>query len=123
MNKPEKVSWLKYYSAEPLLERADIIHTALEKTWIRLKGGWYCEYCHKVHCRRVYKYKLHFSTNGEVYTADIGTLRDISEEPGRFVCSLGRDVALTKAWKPDCITAGDKLMTSLEQLGNVLKGR
>lgn len=122
MKKPEKVGWLTYYVGWPIRDFIDCLVETIEKAWIKLKGGWYCEYCHKIHGRRVYKYKLHFNTNGEVYTDDVGTLRDISDEPGRFACSLGCDAARDKAWKPDCITAGDKLLTSLERLGNVLKG-
>lgn len=123
MKGPEKVSWLRYYIIQPVEDFFNIIGDTLATTWIKLKGGWYCDYCGKMHCRRVYKYKLLFYNDGHVETANIaGTLRDISDESGKFVCSLGRDAVLNEGWKPSSITIGDKLQSGLELAVRAFRG-
>lgn len=119
MKGPERVSWLKYYIAQPIKVIADALGECVATAWIKLKGGWYCEYCHKVHNRRVYKYN---GLDANLGTA-AGTLRDISNEPGRFVCSLGRDAALNEGWKPKNITLGDKVLSDLMTVGKVFNSR
>lgn len=109
MNRPERVSWLKYYIAQPIKDIADALGECVATAWIKLKGGWYCEYCHKVHSRRIYKYNC---LDAHLDLA-AGSLRDISDEPGRFVCSLGRDAALNEGWKPQNIAIGDKIISDL----------
>lgn len=123
MKKPEKVSWLTYYVGWPIRDFINTLSEAVEKARIKFMGGWYCEYCHKVHGRRVYKYKLIFSNNGDdVATSDTYTLMDISNEPGKFVCSLGRDAVLNEDWKPTPPALGDMLQSAFNQIGEALKG-
>ena len=109
MKRPERVSWLKYYIAQPIKSICDALGEHISALWIKLKGGWYCEYCHKVHSRRIYKYNC---LDAHLDLA-AGTLRDISDEPGRFVCSLGRDAVLNEGWKPQNIAIGDKIISDL----------
>lgn len=109
MNGPERVSWLKYYIAQPIKSICNALGECVATAWIKLKGGWYCEYCYKVHSRRIYKYNC---LDAHLDTA-AGSLRDISDEPGRFVCSLGRDAALNEGWKPQNIAIGDKIISDL----------
>lgn len=109
MKGPERVRWLKYYIAKPIESICNALGECIATTWIKLKGGWYCEYCCKVHNRRVYKYNC---LDANLGTAT-GSLRDISDEPGRFVCSLGRDAALHEGWKPQSIMLEDKLFSDM----------
>ena len=109
MKGPKRVSWLRYYIAQPIKGICDALGECVATTWIKLKGGWYCGYCHKVHNRRVYKYNC-LDVNLDTAT---GTLRDISDEPGRFVCSLGRDAALHEGWKLQNTTVGDKILSGI----------
>ena len=109
MKGPEKVSWLEYYIVQPIESIYDALGECISTAWIKLKGGWYCEYCGKIHSRRVYKYK-YLDVNLDTAT---GSLRDISDEPGRFVCSLGRDAALHEGWKPQSITLEDKTFSGI----------
>lgn len=119
MNGPERVSWLKYYIARPIKGIADTLGGCVATAWIKLKGGWYCEYCGKVHNRRVYKYNC-LDANLDTAT---GTLRDISDEHGRFVCSLGRDAALHEGWKPQSITLGDKILSDFMAVRSAFNNR
>lgn len=101
MKGPEKVSWLKYYIAQPIESICNALGECISTVWIKLKGGWYCEYCHKIHGRRVYKYKLMFLSSGkDVAVSDKYELIDISDRPDKYVCSLGRDAVLNEGWKP-----------------------
>lgn len=123
MKKPQKVRWLTYYVGWPIRDFIDILVETAEKTWIRLKGGWYCEYCNKIHGRRVYKYKLMFLSSGkDVAVSDKYELMDISDRPDKYVCSLGRDAVLNEGWRPTNITLGDKLHSALSQIGEAFKG-
>ena len=119
MNGPKKVSWLKYYIAQPIAKIYSALGEHLYTIWIKLTGGWYCEYCGKVHSRRVYKYNC-LDTNLDTAT---GSLRDISNEPGRFVCSLGRDAVLNEDWKPLNIMIGDKIIYSIKTAWEALNNR
>ena len=110
MNRPEKVSWLKYYIAQPIKGLCEALNERISTLRIKLKGGWYCEYCGKIHNRRIYKYNC-LDANLDTVT---GTLRDISDEPGRFVCSLGRDAVFNEDWKPQNIMIGDKIIYSIK---------
>lgn len=106
----KRVSWPKYYIAQPISNICSALGECVATTWIKLKGGWYCEYCGKVHSRRVYKYNC-LDTNLSTAT---GSLRDISDEPGRFVCSLGRDAVLNEDWEPLNIMIGDKIIYNIK---------
>lgn len=119
MKGPERVSWLRYYIAQPIISICNALGERASTAWIKLKGGWYCEYCGKVHNRRVCKYNC-LDTNLDTAT---GTLRDISDEPGIFVCSLGRDAALHEGWKPKNITLGDKILFDLMTVGRASNSR
>lgn len=109
MKGPKRVSWLRYYIAQPIISICNALGERVSSMRIKLIGGWYCEYCGKVHSRRVYKYNC-LNTNLDTAT---GTLRNISDEPGRFVCSLGRDAALNEDWKPQNVTFGDKVLSDI----------
>lgn len=123
MKGPEKVRWLKYYIAQPVEGLFSRLDETISTAWIKLKGGWYCEYCGKIHCRRAYKYKLVFYDDDSVGISNTaGTLRDTSDESGRFVCSLGRDAVLNEGWKPQSITLGDKIQSSFELAGKAFGG-
>lgn len=123
MKKPQKVRWLTYYVVWPIRDFIDILVEIIEKAWIRLKGGWYCEYCHKIHGRRVYKYKLMFLSSGkDIAVSDKYELIDISDRPDKYVCSLGRDAVLNEGWKPTHITLGDKLHSAFSQISEAFKG-
>lgn len=119
MKGPERVSWLRYYIAQPIISICNALGERLSTLWIKLTGGWYCEYCCKVHNRRVYKYNC-LDTNLSTAT---GSLRDISDEPGRFVCSLGRDAVLHEDWKPLNIMIGDKIIYSIKTAWEALNNR
>ena len=119
MKGPEKVSWLEYYIVQPIESIYDALGECVSTAWIKLKGGWYCEYCGKIHSRRVYKYK-YLGTNFGTAT---GSLRDISDEPGRFVCSLGRDAVLNEDWKPLNIMIGDKIIYNIKTAWEAFNNR
>ena len=123
MNGPEKVSWLKYYIAQPIESICNALGDLLSTLWIKMKGGWYCEYCHKVHCRRVYKYKILYKPSLGGTNVDVsnnGTLRDIADEPHKYVCSLGRDAIMNNTWTPQP-TCGDKIQSAFDQIGSIFK--
>ena len=107
--RPESRSWFTYYMLDPIMDICNSVRDLLSTLWIKMKGGWYCEYCGKIHNRRIYKYNC-LDANLDTAT---GTLRDISDEPGRFVCSLGRDAALHEDWKPQNVTLGDQILSDL----------
>lgn len=100
----------------------DSIKEGLAILTIKLRGGWYCEYCHKIHGRRVYKYKLMFLSGKDVTVSDKYELIDISDRPDKYVCSLGRGAVLNEGWKPTNITLGDKLHSAFSQIGEAFKG-
>ena len=111
--RPESRCWFAYYIFDPIRDLCYSFVDLLSTLWIKIKGGWYCEYCGKVHSRRVYKYNC---LDANLGTAT-GSLRDISDEPGRFVCSLGRDAALHEGWKPQNVTLGDQILSDLMAVG------
>ena len=119
MKGPERVSWLRYYIARPIISICNALGERMSTLWIKLTGGWYCEYCGKVHSRRVYKYNC-LDTN---LSTTAGSLRDISDEPGRFVCSLGRDAVLNEDWKPLNIMIGDKIIYNIKTAWEALNNR
>ena len=119
MNGPEKVSWLRYYIAQPISNICSALDERVSTLWIKMKGGWYCEYCGKVHSRRVYKYNC-LDTN---LSTAAGSLRDISDEPGRFVCSLGRDAVLNEDWEPLNIMIGDKIIYNIKTAWEAFNNR
>ena len=119
MKGPERVSWLRYYIAQPIAKIYSALGERLYTIWIKLTGGWYCEYCGKVHSRRVYKYNC-LDTNLDTAA---GSLRDISDEPGRFVCSLGRDAVLNEDWKPLNIMIGDKIIYNIKTAWEAFNNR
>ena len=119
MKGPDRVSWLKYYIAQPIKSICDALGECISTVWIKLNGGWYCEYCGKIHNRRVYKYNC----LDDNLDTTAGSLRDISDEPGRFVCSLGRDAALHEGWKPINITLGGKILSDLMTVRRTLNSR
>ena len=108
--RPESRCWFAYYIFDPIRDMCYSFGDLLSTLWIKMKGGWYCEYCGKVHNRRVYKYNC-LDTNLATAT---GSLRDISDEPGRFVCSLGRDAVLHEDWEPLNIMIGDKIIYDIK---------
>ena len=117
--RPESRCWFAYYIFDPIRDMCYSFGDLLSTLWIKIKGGWYCEYCHKVHCRRVYKYNC-LDTNLDTAA---GSLRDISDEPGRFVCSLGRDAVLNEDWKPLSIMIGDKIIYNIKTAWEALNNR
>ena len=117
--RPESRCWFAYYIFDPIRDLCYSFGDLLSTLWIKMKGGWYCEYCGKIHNRRVYKYNC---LDANLDTA-AGSLRDISDEPGRFVCSLGRDAALHEDWKPKNITLGDKILSDLMTVRRTLNSR
>lgn len=100
---PESRCWFTYYILDPIVDMCNSVRDLLSTLLIKMKGGWYCEYCHKVHCRRVYKYKILYKSNlgnTKVDVSSNGTLRDIADESHRYVCSLGRDDITNGTWTP-----------------------
>lgn len=121
--KPEAKSWIRYYIFGPILDVAGALCDKVATLWIKMKGGWYCEYCHKIHCRRVYKYKLSFSPapgNSKASISTYGTLRNVSDEPHKYVCSLGRDAIMNNTWAPQP-TFGDKIQSVFDSVGSIFK--
>lgn len=123
MKKPEKVSWLTYYVGWPIRDFINTLSEAVETARIKFMGGWYCEYCHKVHGRRVYRYKLLFlNSNKDVTVSDKHELIGGSDTSDRYVCSLGRDAILNEDWKPTPPALGAMLQSALNQIGEAFKG-
>lgn len=123
MKKSEKVGWLTYYVGWPIRDFINTLSEAVETARIKFMGGWYCEYCHKVHGRRVYRYKLLFTnSNKEVTVSDKPELIGGSDTPDRYVCSLGRDAVLNEDWKPTPPALGAMLQSALNQIGEAFKG-
>lgn len=121
--RPEARCWFAYYIFDPIRDLCSSVIDKVATLWIKMKGGWYCEYCHKIHCRRVYKYKLSFSPtpgNAKAGISTYGTLRDIADEPHKYVCSLGRDAITNNTWTPQP-TLGDKIQSAFDQVGNIFK--
>lgn len=104
MNDPKSVSWLNFYIARPIKNIRNVLGKRISTIWIKLKGGWYCAYCHKVHSRRVYKYS-YIDTRLGIVT---GPLHGTCNEHDKLVCSLGRDAALHESWRPLNNKLGDK---------------
>lgn len=71
MNGPDRVNWLKYYIAQPIKSICNALGECISTVWIKLKGGWYCEYCGKIHNRRVYKYNF-LDANLDTATGSLG---------------------------------------------------
>ena len=88
--KPEQVSWWTFYIVWTLDNIREWCVELVGTLRIHLMGGWYCEYCREIHCRRVYKYKLMFDKD----TATVADKSALYVDPkycGRLVCSLGHD--------------------------------
>lgn len=97
-NKPKVTPFLKYYSgsiyyglkyigetsADVILFVADAIHEKASVIYTKLSGRWYCEYCHKYHCRRVIHYNVQHDKFSYIW----------------YVCSCGLHEVLTNAWQP-----------------------
>lgn len=121
--RPKSRCWFAYYILDPIVDTYNSIRDLLSTLWIKMKGGWYCEYCSKVHCRRVYKYQILYKPNLGGTNVDVnnnGTLRNIADEPHRYVCSLGRDAITNNTWTPQ-LTFGNKIQAAFEQIGEVLE--
>lgn len=124
MKKPITVSWMRYYVLDPLESAWGAVKDFFGEMYIKLIGGWYCEYCQKIHGRRVLKYMLHF-TKDDVEVSKNGSLRDDFEYHDRFVCSLGHDAIVDGSWKPERPTlaqALNQLMSSCDRLSSALGG-
>lgn len=121
--RPESRCWFAYYIFDPIRDLCYSFGDLLSTLWIKMKGGWYCEYCHKVHCRRVYKYQILFKPSLGGTNVDVnsnGTLRDIADEPHKYVCSLGRDAITNNTWTPQP-AFGDKIQSAFDQVGSIFK--
>ena len=121
--RPESRCWFAYYIFDPIRGMCYSFGDLLSTLWIKMKGGWYCEYCHKVHCRRVYKYQILVmpSLSGNITdVSNSGTLRDIADEPYKYVCSLGRDAITNNTWTLQP-TLDDKLQSAFDQVGSIFK--
>ncbi len=121
--RPDSRSWFAYYILDPIMDICNSVRDVLSTLCIKMKGGWCCEYCHKVHCRRVYKYKILYKPSLGGTNVDVsnnGTLRSIADEPHRYVCSLGRDAITNNTWTPQP-TFGDKIQSTFDQIGNIFK--
>jgi hypothetical protein len=104
--KPIAVSWMRFYVLTPVQSAWERVSDFFTEAWVAVTGGWWCEYCHKYHCRRVLKFKLTFTKEG-VQLPDTGTLRNDFKYCDRLVCSLGRDAVSGNTWAPDNPTLGD----------------
>lgn len=114
---------MRYYAISPLQDVWGTVKDWFGVVHIRLIGGWYCEYCQKIHGRRVLKYLLHFTKDG-VEVPDTGSLRDDFKYHDRFVCSLGRDAITEGVWKPEKPTLAqslNQLLSSCDRLSSALK--
>ena len=108
MQKPITVSWMRYYVLSPLQDMWGTVKDWFGEVHVRLIGGWYCEYCQKIHGRRVLKYMLHFTKDG-VEVPDTGSLSNDFKYHDRFVCSLGHDAITEGVWKPERPTLAQAL--------------
>lgn len=96
--KPDKVPWFGMYIADPLQGVWYAVTRRVTTLYHKLIGAWYCEYCHKYHGRRVYKYKI-LRTNideircgcGSTEPVEPKTVMGMSFGMHRYVCSLGAD--------------------------------
>lgn len=128
--KPEKVSWYKYY-AEPVVDGlkyslavfgAFILWVCVRvaklsaNIYTHLMGYWYCEYCNKKHCRRVYRYQLLIGLDNDHVVSYDGKVGSTKSDPchtadAKYVCSLGKDyIHSHKGWQP--ATQDDKEATT-----------
>lgn len=124
MKKPITVSWMRYYVLSPLQDVWGTVKDFFGELYIKLIGGWYCEYCQKIHGRRVLKYMLHFTKDG-VEIPGTGSLRDDFKYHDRFVCSLGRDAHAEGSWKPEAPSLSQalgQLLGSCDRLASTLGG-
>jgi hypothetical protein len=96
--KPIAVSWMRFYVMVPVRTAWQSVKDFLANLHGKLIGGWYCEYCQKIHSRRVLKYELIF-TEEDVKISD-STLRNDFKYYDRLVCSLGRDACDSGEWTP-----------------------
>lgn len=123
MKKPLTVSWMRYYVLDTLENVWDSVKDFFGELHIKLIGGWYCEYCQKIHGRRVLKFKLYFVKEGaEIST--YGTLKEDYKYSDRLACSLGRDALLANTWKPERPTlaqALSQLTSSCDRLSSALR--
>lgn len=123
MQKPITVSWMRYYVLSPLQDTWGTVKDWFGEVHVRLIGGWYCEYCQKIHGRRVLKYPLFFTKDG-VEVPNTGSLRDDYKYYDRLVCSLGRDAHAEGKWNPEKPTLAqslNQLLSSCDRLSSALR--
>lgn len=126
MRKPITVSWMRYYVLSPLQDMWGTVKDWFGEVHVRLIGGWYCEYCQKVHGRRVLKYKLFFTKDGAEVSKQ-GTLSEDYRYSDRLTCSLGHDALVEGTWKPErperptLDQALSQLLGSCDRLSSALK--
>lgn len=104
--KPTSISWLRFYVLAPVSSAWESIRDFFVSAWVAVSGGWWCEYCHTYHSRRVLKWQLIFTKEG-IKLSDTGTLRNDFKYCDRLVCSLGRDACQDEGWTPEAPTLGD----------------
>ena len=95
---PLSSAFWRYYVSKHLRPR---IKCWLREMRFRLFGGWYCEYCGKIHNDNTFKFKLlpvYESSSAAV--SDAGSLSKEYDPLDRFACSLGRDVYKAGKWEP-----------------------
>lgn len=100
---PEEIGWLRYYVVRPVKDTVSSITEFLASIHIKFVGGWYCEYCRKIHGRRTYKFRMrqmHYDMLSRLTVDEKGILDDVSRESHRFTCSLGRDAYYDGKWHP-----------------------
>lgn len=124
MKKPLTVSWMRYYVLDPIESAWDAVRDFFGELHVKIIGGWYCEYCQKIHGRRVLRYKLFF-TKDSAEVSSTGTLGNDFKYLDRLTCSLGRDALADGTWKPERPTlahALNQLTNSCDRLSSALQG-
>ena len=90
---------MRYYVLDSLDSIWSNIKDCFGELRIKCIGGWYCEYCQKIHGRRVLKYKLIMVDKDSIIFSN-GTLSNDFKYCDRLVCSLGRDAGKAGEWAP-----------------------
>ena len=120
-NVPFGESPWQYFVVRPLRNAWEHVKDWFGEQRIRLIGGWYCEYCGKIHGRRIYKFELFFNKDG-ASASDTGTMSDNFEVSDRFVCSLGCDALRAGTWVPEKPTLTWCMNKCAQSLGHTLEG-
>lgn len=131
--KPATCSWFRFYVYNPVRSLCCTLGDLIVDAWNVCRGDWYCEYCDKMHGRRVYKHPLTILSDGSVAVSEAGTCEATKltnaatgqpygdSAPPRLVCSIGKEEILHNGWRPCDISVSERLQSVADTICKIFR--